>query len=174
VVREKELGSITNLYVTPVTRSEFLTGKQLPYMVLGMLNFLLMALLAVTLFGVPIKGSFATLALAAVIYVGAATGLGLLASAFTRTQISALFVTVIGTLVPCVQFAGLIDPVSSLEGIGAAIGKVYPAAHFLTISRGVFAKALGLPELAASFWPLVASVPVIVGLAIVLLPRQER
>ena len=174
VVREKELGSILNLYVTPVTRTEFLLGKQLPYLVLAMLNFFLLVLLAVTVFGVPLKGSLAALTLAALLYVTAATGLGLLASTFTRSQIAALFVTMIGTLIPCVQFAGLIDPVSSLEGVGAAIGRVYPAAHFLTISRGVFSKALGLAELQSSLLPLAAAVPVILGLAVALLRKQER
>ncbi|MEN9985797.1 MAG: hypothetical protein RI925_1299, partial [Pseudomonadota bacterium] len=116
VVREKELGSIINLYVTPVTRSEFLLGKQLPYIVLAMVNFLLLTALAATLFGVPVKGSFATLALAAFIFVICSTGFGLLASTFTQSQIAALFVTMIGTIIPCVQFAGLLNPVSSLEG----------------------------------------------------------
>ena len=173
VVREKELGSIINLYVTPVTRSEFLLGKQLPYIVLALVNFLLLALLAVTVFGVPIKGSFATLALAAFIFVVCSTGFGLLASTFTKSQIAALFVTMIGTIIPCVQFAGLLNPVSSLEGLGAFIGRIYPATHFLIISRGVFSKALGLTTLAPSFWPLLAAVPVILGLAIVLLKKQE-
>lgn len=173
VVREKELGSIINLYVTPVTRSEFLLGKQLPYIVLAMINFLLLAVLAVTVFGVPIKGSFATLALAAFIFVIGSTGFGLLASTFTKSQIAAMFVTMIGTIIPCVQFSGLLNPVSSLEGLGAFIGRIYPATYFLTISRGVFSKALGLSTLAPSFWPLLAAVPVILGLSIVLLKKQE-
>ena len=124
VVREKELGSIINLYVTPVTRLEFLLGKQAPYVALAMLNFLLMALLAVTVFGVPVTGSFATLLLAALIYNVVATAIGLLASTFTRSQIAALFFTMIGTLVPAVQFAGLLTPVASLEGLGKLIGQV--------------------------------------------------
>ena len=173
VVREKELGSILNLYVTPVTRAEFLLGKQLPYVGLGMLNFLLMTLLAVTMFGVPVKGSFATLFLAALVFVVCATGFGLLVSTFTKSQIAAIFVTIIGTLIPCVQFSGLLNPVSSLEGFGAFIGRIYPATYFLTISRGVFNKALGLSGLAASFWPLLAAVPVIMGAAIMLLKKQE-
>ena len=173
VVREKELGSIINLYVTPVSRSEFLLGKQLPYIALGMVNFLLLAVLAVTVFGVPIKGSFATLALAALIFVVCSTGFGLLASTFTRSQIAAMFVTMIGTIIPCVQFSGLLNPVSSLEGLGAFIGRIYPATHFLTISRGVFSKALDISTLAPSFWPLLVAVPVIVGLAIALLKKQE-
>ncbi len=129
VVREKEHGSITNLYVTPVTRIEFLLGKQLPYVGLAMVNFLLMSLLAVTIFGVPVKGSFFTLALAALIFSFAATGMGLLASAVTRSQIAAMFFAMIGTLIPATQFAGLIDPVSSLEGSSKFIGEIYPATH---------------------------------------------
>ncbi len=174
VVREKETGSITNFYVTPVTRSEFLLGKQLPYVALAMLNFLLMTLLAVTLFGVPISGSFPTLVLAALIFSLVATGMGLLASAVTRSQIAAMFFAMIGTMVPATQFSGLVDPVSSLEGAGRVIGELYPASHMVSISRGVFNKALGLPELAGAFWSMLLSVPVIMGLAIVLLKKQER
>ncbi|WP_343721896.1 ribosome-associated ATPase/putative transporter RbbA [Herbaspirillum seropedicae] len=174
VVREKELGSILNLYVTPVSRTEFLLGKQLPYLLLGMLNFAMLTLLAVTVFGVPVKGSLLTLTLAALVFVICSTGFGLLASTFTNSQIAALFVTMIGTIIPCVQFAGLLNPVSSLEGMGALIGQVYPATHFLTISRGVFSKALALDDLASSFWPLVVAAPVILGLSVLLLKKQER
>ena len=173
VVREKELGSIINLYVTPVTRTEFLLGKQLPYIALAMFNFLLMTALAVTVFDVPLKGSFATLALAALVFVVSSTGIGLLASTFTRSQISAMFVTMIGTLIPSIQYAGLINPVSSLEGVGAFVGRIFPATHFLTISRGVFSKALDLGSLLPSFWPLLIAAPVIVGTAILLLRKQE-
>ncbi|WP_299538061.1 ribosome-associated ATPase/putative transporter RbbA [uncultured Herbaspirillum sp.] len=174
VVREKELGSILNLYVTPVTRIEFLLGKQLPYLLLGMLNFAMLTLLAVTVFGVPVKGSLFTLTLAALVFVICSTGFGLLASTFTRSQIAAVFVTMIGTIIPCVQFAGLLNPVSSLEGMGALIGQVYPATHLLTISRGVFSKALAVGDLGGSFWPLVVAAPVILGLSVLLLKKQEQ
>ncbi|WP_153160108.1 ribosome-associated ATPase/putative transporter RbbA [Zoogloea sp. 1C4] len=174
VVREKETGSITNLYVTPVTRIEFLLGKQLPYVGLAMVNFLLMSLLAVTVFGVPVKGSFFTLALAALIFSFAATGMGLLASAVTRSQIAAMFFAMIGTLIPATQFAGLIDPVSSLEGSSKFIGEIYPATHMISISRGVFSKALGLADLTGPLWSMLISVPVILGVAVLLLKKQER
>ena len=173
VVREKELGSIINLYVTPVTRTEFLLGKQLPYIVLGMLNFLLMTLLAVTVFGVPVKGSFATLALASLIFVVVSTGFGLFASIFTRSQIAALFLTMIGTMVPAIEFAGLLNPVSSLEGAGKMIGQIFPATYMLIISRGVFSKGLDLYDLHALFVPMLLTVPVILGLSITLLKKQS-
>ncbi|MCH8179692.1 MAG: ribosome-associated ATPase/putative transporter RbbA [Proteobacteria bacterium] len=174
VVREKELGSIINLYVTPTTRTEFLLGKQLPYVALAMLNFGLMCLLAVTVFDVPIKGSFATLALATLVFSVCSTGMGLLASTVTRSQIAAMFFAMVGTILPAVQFAGLINPVSSLEGAGRLIGEVYPATHMFSISRGVFSKALEFSDLHAAFWALLLAVPVILGAAIVLLRKQER
>lgn len=173
VVREKELGSILNLYVTPVTRTEFLLGKQAPYIALAMLNFLLMTFLAITLFGVPVKGDFFTLSTAAFIFSIAATGFGLLSSTFTRSQIAAMFITMIGTIVPAIQFSGMLNPVSSLEGMGAVIGRIYPATHFLTISRGVFSKALGFSDLHASFLPLLLAIPVVLGMAILLLKKQD-
>ncbi|EZQ20105.1 multidrug ABC transporter ATP-binding protein [Halopseudomonas bauzanensis] len=174
VVREKETGSITNFHVTPVTRSEFLLGKQLPYVALSMLNYLLMMLLAVTVFGVPVTGSFFALTLAALIFSFASTGMGLLASSVTRSQIAAMFFAMIGTMVPATTFSGLIDPVSSLEGFGRVIGELYPATYMVNISRGVFNKALGLGELAGAYWAMLASVPVIMGLAVLMLKKQER
>ncbi len=174
VVREKELGSILNLYVTPVTRSEFLLGKQLPYVLLALLNFGTLALLAVTVFGVPVTGSLATLCAAALLYVVCATGIGLLASSFTRSQVAALFLAMIGTMIPAAQYSGMLDPVSSLEGAARWIGAVYPATHFIDISRGVFNKALRFADLAHAFWALLAAVPVILALSIALLKKQER
>ena len=173
VVREKETGSITNLYVTPATRSEFLLGKQLPYVGLSMVNFFLMSLLAVTVFGVPVKGSFLALALAALIFAFAATGMGLLASSVTKSQIAAMFIAMVGTIIPATQYAGLLDPVSSMEGLGKFIGEIYPATYMITISRGVFNKALGFADLAGALWPMLLSVPVILGMAIALLKKQE-
>ena len=173
VVREKELGSIINLYVTPTTRTEFMLGKQLPYVLLALFNFGLMCLAAVTVFGVPMTGSFATLTLAAVVFSLCSTGMGLLASTVTRSQIAAMFFAMVGTIIPAVQFAGLINPVSSMTGFARWVGEVYPASHMFTISRGVFNKALGLQDLQAEFWPVLVAVPVIVGTAILLLRKQE-
>lgn len=173
VVREKELGSIINLYVTPTTRSEFLLGKQLPYIALGMFNFFLLCALSVLVFGVAHKGSFLTLTLAALLYVTIATGLGLLISTFMKSQIAAIFGTAIITLIPATQFSGMIDPVASLEGPGRWIGQIYPTSHFLTIARGTFSKALNLTDLWASFIPLLIAIPLVLGLSVWLLKKQE-
>jgi len=174
VVREKELGSIVNFYVTPTTRLEFLLGKQFPYVVLAMLSFVLLAVLAVTIFDVPLKGSVLALMVAALLYVCAATAFGLLMSTFMRSQIAAIFGTAVLTLLPAVSFSGMIDPVSSLEGVGRVIGEIYPTTHFLTISRGVFSKALGFSDLKASFAPLAIAGPAALLLTAMLLRKQER
>jgi len=174
VVREKETGSIINLYVTPVTRIEFLLGKQLPYVALAVLNFLLMTLLSVTVFGVPVKGSFITLLLAAVVFSFCSTGLGLLASSVTRSQVAAMFFAMIGTVMPAMQFSGMNDPVSSLQGGARMLGQIYPATHMIDVSRGVFNKALHFGDLVASLIPMLIAAPLILGASILLLRKQER
>ncbi|MCQ0989332.1 ribosome-associated ATPase/putative transporter RbbA [Jiella marina] len=174
VVREKELGSIVNFYVTPTTRLEFLIGKQLPYVAIATFSFVLLAVLAVFFFAVPLKGSFTTLLVAAIVYGAAATAMGLLISSFMKSQIAAIFGTAILTLLPAQSFSGMIDPVSSLEGFGRVVGEMYPTTYFLTITRGVFSKALGFGDLAGQFLPLILAVPVLLGLSAAFLKKQER
>lgn len=174
VVREKELGSIINFYVTPVTRMEFLLGNQLPYIGLAFLNFMMLAAFAVIIFRVPFTGSFITLSAAALLYVVVTTGMGLAISSFMKSQIAAIFGTSVITLLPAVQFSGIIDPVSSLQGLGRLIGEIYPTTHFVTISRGTFSKGLDFSNLAGSFIPLLLAIPVIYAVGAALLSKQER
>jgi ribosome-dependent ATPase len=174
VVREKEMGSIVNFYVTPVTRLEFLLGKQLTYIGLGMANFAMLVALAVLFFGVPLKGSLPALSIGALLYVACSTGLGLLISSVLRSQIAAIFGTAIATLLPAIQFSGLLQPVSAMEGMGALVGQLYPTSHFLTICRGVFNKALGLIELWPYFVPLLLAVPLLTLASVAGLRKQER
>ena len=174
VVREKELGSIINLYVTPVTRVEFLLGKQIPYIGLAMINFLCMCLLAITVFDVPIKGSFLTLSLATLMFCVISTGMGLVASTVTKSQIAAMFFAMIGTMLPATQLSGLLNPVSSMEGISRWAGEIYPATHMFNISRGVFNKALTFSDLHGALFALLLAIPVVLGAAVMLLKKQEK
>ncbi|MEO1828747.1 MAG: ribosome-associated ATPase/putative transporter RbbA [Pseudomonas sp.] len=174
VVREKELGSITNFYVTPVSKLEFLLGKQLPYVALGFVNLLALLLLAVFVFAVPIKGSLPTLLLGGLLYLICATGLGLLVSSLLKSQIAAIFGTAIATLIPAIQFSGMLHPVSAMEGAGAFIGQLYPTTHFLIITRGVFSKALDFAELQGYFLPLLLAVPVLTLASVLGLSKQEK
>ena len=174
IVREKELGSITNLYVTPVSRLEFLLGKQLPYIGIAMANFVLLFLMALFLFHVPLKGSFPTLLTGTFIYVTATTAYGMLISTFTKTQIAALFGTAILTVLPATQFSGMMSPVSSLTGAAKYIGLCFPMSYFVPISVGTFTKGLGFRDLAMDLAVLAAFVPILLGLSALLLPKQER
>jgi ribosome-dependent ATPase len=173
IVREKELGSITNLYVTPVSRLEFLVGKQLPYIAVAMVNFTLMLLMALFVFQVPLKGSFPTLLLGVLIYVTTMTAYGMLISVFTRTQIAALFGTAILTVLPATQFAGMMTPVSSLATEAQIMGRGFPMTYFVPISVGTFTKGLGFSDLSPDIAALMVFVPVLIGLSILLLRKQE-
>ncbi|HXV67879.1 MAG TPA: ribosome-associated ATPase/putative transporter RbbA [Nitrospira sp.] len=172
VVREKELGSITNFYVTPTTRLEFVLGKQLPYIAVSMVSFVGLVVMAVYLFDVPLKGGVACLTLAGLLYVTVTTGVGLLMSAFTRTQIAALAGTAILSMSATTNFSGMSTPVSSLEGFGAFVANIWPATYFMVITRGTFAKALGLADLQTYLVILAAYIPVLTMFSMVFLKKQ--
>jgi ribosome-dependent ATPase len=174
IVREKELGSITNLYVTPVTRTEFLVGKQLPYIGVAMTNFALMVLMALFLFGVPLKGSFLTLALGALLFVTTTTAYGMLISTFASTQIAALFGTAILTVLPATQFSGMMVPVSALSGTAQIMGRAFPMTYFVPVSLGVFTKGLRFGDLSPDLIALAVFIPVLTTISLLLLRKQER
>ncbi len=173
VVREKEIGSIANFRSTPITKFEFLLGKQLPYIGVAMLNFIILFLIAIFVFRVPPKGPFPTLLLATLIYVVSTTGFGQLISSFTRTQVAAVFATAILSIVPAVNFSGLFAPVSSLSGTAKVIGLTFPSAWYQPVTVGVFAKGLGMADL----WPSIAALAIIATayfvLSLLFLRKQE-
>ena len=173
VAREKETGSIANFRSTPITGIEFLLGKQLPYVVIGLVSFLTLLLTAIYLFGVPVKGSLATLFAGVLIYIGATTAFGLLVSCFTSTQIAAIFTTTILTIVIGVNFSGLIVPFSSLAGGGLWIGLGFPSGWFTQVSLGTFTKALGFAELWSDLLALLVFALGFVAAASVILRKQE-
>ena len=147
VVREKEMGSIANFRATPVTRLEFLLGKQLPYVALAFASFITLLLMGFFLFRVPVQGSLPALVLGAALYVGASTAFGLLISSFVKSQIAALFATAIVAMTPTVNFSGMLTPVSTLEGASRHMGKLFPSSWFQDISSGAVTKGLGFAEL---------------------------
>ena len=173
VVREKELGSIANFYAAPATRSEFLFGKQLPYLAVALIQFATLVALAIFLFQVPLKGSFGTLVLGGILYVLATTGFGLLLSVFSSSQTAAIFAAAIIAILPAVQFSGMFVPVSSLSGGAWLAGKIFPSTYFQAISVGTFTKALGLPSLWRNIVALAVIAIVYIALSVALLRKQE-
>ncbi|MEJ6781265.1 ribosome-associated ATPase/putative transporter RbbA [Aminobacter sp. Piv2-1] len=144
VVREKELGSITNVYASPATVGEYLLGKQLPYIAIGILTYASLLVMAGGILGVWPKGSIVALSVAAALYVFAATAFGLLVSAFVSTQVAAIFGTAVVTAMTAAHYSGFLIPPSALEGPGRLMGLVFPSLWFQTVSLGVFAKGLGM------------------------------
>ncbi len=174
VAREKEIGTITNFYVTPTSRAEFLIGKQLVYIGITLLNFVILTALVVTVLGVPLKGEPVALVLGALLYAVAATGYGLVVSMMTSTQVTAVFAAAILSVMPTLQFSGMITPVSSLEGAARIMGTFWPTTWYMGISVGTFTKGLGLSELSGHLLRLAAFGPVLTLLAVLALRKQEK
>jgi ribosome-dependent ATPase len=174
IVREKELGSMINFYVTPTGKLEYLIGKQLPYIAIGMINFLILSALTVFLFGVPVKGSFLMLFVCAVLYVAATTGIGMMTSTFTSSQVAAVFVTAILTIVPTLQFSGLLQPVSTLEGNARLIGNIWPATYYMHSSLGAFTKGLSPGLMLGDIVFLAICIPIFLAVSFLGLRKQEK
>ncbi|EWM51490.1 ABC transporter family protein [Bordetella holmesii 70147] len=173
VVREKEMGSITNLYASPATVGQYLLGKQMPYVVLAMMSYLSLVFLCIVLLRVPLRGSFLSLSLGALLFVLAATALGLLMSTFVRSQVAAIFGTAILCLIPSVNFSGLLYPVSTLTGSSYWVGVGFPSSWFQLISLGGFTKGLGWHSFLSMYAALAAFALLYIGAARLLLRKQE-
>ena len=174
IVREKELGSMINFYVTPTGRLEYLLGKQLPYVAISMINFFILVGIALVIFGVPIKGSLLMLTLCTLLYVITTTGIGMVTSTLTSSQVAAVFVTAILTLIPTVQFSGLLQPVSTLEGNARLIGSVWPTTYYMHSSVGAYTKGLGPDLMIQDIIYLACCIPVLWAVSLVGLRKQEK
>lgn len=174
VVREKELGSITNLYVSPATRLEFLLGKQLPYVGVALVSFVSLLLLMLLLFEVPLKGSLAALTAGVLLYVIAITAFGLVISTFVSTQIAAIFGSSIVTLIPALNFSGFMNPTSALTGGGKVMGHLFPSLYFQRVSTGTFNKGLGFADIASDLAILAVFCLAFWGISLALLRKQDR
>ncbi|BBO15807.1 multidrug ABC transporter ATP-binding protein [Candidatus Brocadia pituitae] len=174
VVREKELGSIINFYVTPTGRLEYLVGKQLPYIAIGMMNYIILVIMARVVFGVPIKGSFLMLTVSTLLYLIVTTGIGMVISTFTSSQVAAVFVTAILTILPTTQFSGLLQPVSTLEGRAQFIGSIWPTTYYMHSSVGAYTKGLGPDFLLQDIIFLACCAPILLIVSIASMRKQEK
>lgn len=156
IVREKESGSIFNIYASTVSRGEFLAGKLLPYVAISTLNVLILWALACFLFGAPFKGDPLFFLLSSVLYVTCTTGIGLLVSVAVRTQVAAMIGTAILTVVPAVLYSGALIPVSSLSREANVIAHLLPGMYFADIAMGSFLKGVGFSAL----WPNVLALAI--------------
>ena len=174
VVREREIGSIANFYASPASRLQFLLGKQLPYLAAAMTSFLILYLMMRYWFGVPLNGSAAALISGTFLMCCTTTATGLLVSCFTRSQVAAIFITAVGTVMPAMSFSGFLVPVSSLQGGAYIMGKILPSAWYANLTTGTFVKGLGYPDLVHEYFILGGYYLIILTLAVLNLKKQER
>ncbi len=138
-----------------------------------MINHVLLLLMAVAVFGVPLKGSGWMLTVCALLYVTATTSLGMLVATFTSSQVAAVFITAILTILPTTQFSGMLQPVSTLDGGARVLGTIWPTTYYMHASVGAFTKGLGVEGLWIDALALAAFIPVLIGFSVAGLPRQE-
>jgi ribosome-dependent ATPase len=173
VVREKELGTITNFYVTPSKRLEFIIGKQLPYIGVSMINFAILTFIGIVIFQVPLKGSALALGLGALFYVTVTTGIGLLISSCTSSQVAAVFGVTILSFMLSLQFSGLLQPVSTLEGSARIMGRLWPTTYYMNLSMGAFTKGLSFSGLQHNMFILALFIPILTIITTLALKKQE-
>jgi ABC-2 type transport system permease protein len=149
IVREKEVGTLEQLNVTPLARWELIVGKLVPYAVLGLVDVFLVVAVAVVWFEVPLRGSFALLLLMCLVYLLTALGLGLFVSTVSRTQQQAMMTTAFFFLVPMIFLSGFVFPIENMPALVQPVTYLVPLRYFLVILRGIFLKGVGL----AVLWP---------------------
>lgn len=174
VVREREIGSIMNLYGSPATVMQFLIGKQIPYIFMALLSFYILTLISVFILQVPVTGSFSALFFGAFCIAWAATSLGLLVSCFATSQVAAIFGSAILAMIPSLNFSGLLTPVSSLEGMNVLVSQFFPSAWFQKIVIGAFAKGLSWSDFKNYYLILAAFAISYLLLANIFLKKQEK
>jgi len=149
IVREKELGTLEQLNVTPLARWELIVGKLVPYAILGMVDALLVVAVAVGWFEIPLRGSLALLLVMCLVYLLSTLGLGLFVSTVSRTQQQAMMTSSFFFLLPMVFLSGFIFPIENMPVVIQPVTYLIPLRYFLVILRGIFLKGIGLEV----FWP---------------------
>ena len=173
IVKEKDYGTIYNIYSSPITRWEFLAGKVLPYYGLNFINVIILFLLSITLFGVPFKGSLLLLLVGSLLYILTTTGMGLVVSAFTRSMVAAQIVTIIITIIPSFLYSGLLMPVSNLGREGEIEAHLFPAMYYMKIVQGTYSKVIGLKEMGINYLIIMAYGAALFCLGLVLFRKRE-
>jgi len=166
VVREKEAGTIFNLYCSPVRPWEIVAGKAIPYIGVAFINYILIFLMSIGLFQVRFIGSFLLLSAGALLYIVCTVGIGLFISILACTQIAAMLITFLTTMIPAFLFSGFIAPITSQDLTGQIVSRFIPATYFMGMVRGIYLKGMGLSFYAWDIATLAIYAAVVYGAAI--------
>ncbi len=174
ICKEKETGSIYNIYASTITRGEFLLGKLVPYFLISALNALILFAWAIWVFKTPFRGSFFFFILSALVYALCSLGIGLWISSFARTQIAALMISLVVAMVPSFLYSGMLVPVSCLDQTGQIEAHLFPAMYFVNILHGLFLKGLAWTTLWPEFMALVVYTLVVYFLAYISFHKRVK
>jgi ABC-2 type transport system permease protein len=167
IVKEKEAGTIEQIIVSPLRSVEYILGKTLPFAIVGFFDLCIVSLIAIIWFGVPFRGSFLFLLLCGLIYILSALSIGLYVSTISRTQQEAMLTTFL-FFMPAILFSGFVFPVYSMPEVIQNIAYLNPMMYFITITRGIFLKGVGITVL----WPDIAALIVIGAILLTLSVRR--
>lgn len=151
IAREKETGSIQQIFASPLTPAEFLAGKLVPYGVIAFLEIVMVIVVGFVWFAVPLRGSLGLLLAVGLVYVFCTVGIGLLVSTVTSSQLLAMLLAVIVTMMPSFLFSGFLFPIFTMPYVLQLYTRVFPVRYFVDLSRGIVLKGAAIPEL----WPTV-------------------
>jgi ABC-2 type transport system permease protein len=149
IVREKEMGTLEQLNVTPLTRAELIVGKLVPYALVGLIDVVLVLSVAIFWFDVPMRGSYVLLFALTLVYLLSTLGLGLFVSTVSSTQQQAMMTTTFFFLVPMMLLSGFVFPIENMPHLVQLVTYLIPLRYFLVILRAIFMKGVGLE----TFWP---------------------
>ena len=172
--RERESGMILNFYTSPLSRSQFLLGKALPLLTIGLVNYVIFFALTIWLFGVPFGGDFFALLLATLLFLASTIGIGFLVATLIRSEVASLLITSVVTFLPGFLYSGLMMPVQSMGAEGKMMAAILPAYYFIRIAKAVFLKQLGIDSLLGEFGALATILVVLLGITILSLKKKMK
>lgn len=169
IVREKEIGTIEQIMVTPMGRLEFILGKTIPFVLIGYLDVALISLIATLWFHIPIQGSVMTLFVSSGLYLMSTLGVGLFISTVSGTQQQAMM-TAFFFMLPAILLSGFIYPIANMPMIVQGMTYLNPLRYYLVIIRGVYLKGVGF----AVLWPQMVSMAVLGAVLLLIASRRFR
>jgi len=174
IVKEKERGSIYNIFTSSITKFEFLFAKQLFAFIISLLNFMILFLLTIYLFKVPFKGSFPLFFISSALFILVSTSIGLLISAFVKTQVTAIVGTLLVTVIPAFLYSGYLTPVSSMSKEAFIEAHLFPTYYYMNIVKGSYLKAANLSYLLPDMFALILFYVFIFSLTYGFFRKRER
>ncbi|MFD2550845.1 ABC transporter permease [Bizionia sediminis] len=166
ITREKELGTMEILLVSPITPLQVILGKVFPYVFLSVINATVIVLLSIFVFNMPLQGSLWLLALESILFIISALALGILISTISATQQTAMMISLMGLMLPVILLSGFIFPISSMPLPLQYISNIIPAKWFIIIVKGIMLKGVGLEVLWKETVTLIAMTVVFIGISI--------